>query len=77
MIINISFFKTSSFTEEEISKVSQFFCEYLLNNLKEDLRRNKFSLSLDTSTIAGENIFAFRVKFVDAASDQNNSIKVL
>jgi len=32
-------------------------------------------LSLDTSTIAGENICALRVKFVDTASDQNDLYK--
>jgi len=56
---NMDFLRTSSFTEEDISKACQCFGENLLNDLKEELKQNPFSISLDSATIAGENICAF------------------
>jgi len=69
---SVGFLKTCSFTEEEISKVTQCFGESLLNNLKEELKQVPYSFCLDTATIAGENICALKVRYLSQHQDSNS-----
>ena len=72
---NIDFLKYFSFDEEELSKLSRCFGTYMLNELKGDLEHTKFSLAIDSSTIAGENIWTLKVKYLDEFNENQNLIR--
>jgi len=66
----LNFFKTYNFDQELISMIArESFGPCLLDNLKEKLKKNKYSLSLDSSTISGDNLYALRVRFLDESKD--------
>jgi len=68
---SIDFLKSHSFDEEELSKISKCFGTYMLNKLKRDLARTKFSFAIDSSTIAGENICTLKVKYLEEINEKN------
>ena len=70
--IGLNFFKYQSFDRDFISNLaSECFRPFLLDNLKQKLTENKFSFSIDSSTVAGENLCAVKVKFLDQDYDNN------
>ena len=63
--IGLNFFKNHSFDRDFLSKIaSECFRPYLLGELKEKLMNNRFSFSIDSSTVAGENLCAIKVKYL-------------
>jgi len=65
-----SVFSFSSFDREEISKVvSRCFGNTLLEEIKKDLEENKFSFTIDASTIHKENICAITAKYIKKNED--------
>jgi len=61
-----SFIDKYNFSEEEISKVStECFGPFLIEKLKEKFSLTPYSVSVDASTIGGDNIFALKVKYLE------------
>ena len=53
---NLDFLKLHAFTQEEVSLVSRYFGDSLLDETKKDLMLNNYSLYIDNSTITGKSI---------------------
>ena len=69
--IGLNFFKAHSFDRNFISKIaSDCFRPYLLEELKEKLTNNKFSFSIDSSTISGKNLCAIKVKYLQKSYNE-------
>jgi len=66
----MGFLNRYSFSEKEISKVStECFGPFIVDQLKEQLSTRPYSLSVDASTIGGENILALKVKYLEKQFD--------
>lgn len=62
----LKFFKESTFDRELISLISKdCFGQNLIEQLKKDLTSYKYSLSLDNTTIASENLCALKAKYIE------------
>jgi len=49
-----------------LSKIAvDCFKPHLIDELKENLQNKRFSFSIDASTVAGENLCAMKVRFLD------------
>ena len=67
----MGFLTKYSFSEQEISKIStDCFGPFILGQLKEQLSTTLYSLSVDASTICGENILAIKAKFLEKQFDK-------
>ena len=74
--IGLNFFKYQSFDRDFLSNLaSDCFRPHLLEDLKPKLLKNKFSFSIDSSTVSGENLCAIKVKYLDQEFDQINNKK--
>ena len=73
---NISFLGKYSFSLDEISQMANCWGEYLKDNLIEDLKNNKYSLCLDSSTITGTNILALQLRYLKDINSVENNIEV-
>ena len=73
----LSFIERYSFTPQEISKVSSdCFGPFILDKLKEKLEITPYSLSIDSVTVAGENIFALKAKYLEKKLDKDFDEKI-
>ena len=65
------FLQKYSFNEQEISNVATgCFWPHSLENLKEHLSSKPYSISVDASTICGENVFAIKAKYLEKSYDE-------
>jgi len=61
----LNFLIKSNFSQERISKIAtECFKPHLQANIIEDLKNNKYSVSIDASTVASENLCAIQVKYL-------------
>ena len=59
------FLSRANFKAEKVSEIAKVcFRDCLLEDIYNDLRETKFSLTLDASTISTENVCALRVKYI-------------
>lgn len=71
----LKFFLSQSFNKEIVSTVaSDCFGKYLSNQIYQDLSDHKYSISLDTSTVAGENICAIKARYATNKNQISNQI---
>jgi len=61
---NLRFIEDHAFTEEEISHVARCFGECLIEELKQELKENKYSLCIDNSTISGKSIYILEARYL-------------
>ena len=64
-------FTLFSFDSEEIGKVARLIGDYLLEELKEDLKSRPFSLIFDNVTVCRENICGIKVRYLKSYKDSN------
>jgi len=61
----LTFLKGQSFAQEKVSKIAtDCFRPYLLQNIFEDIKKTKYSISIDASTIASQSLCAMQVKYL-------------
>jgi len=64
--IGLDFFRWHSFDRDMLSKIAvNCFKPHLIDELKESLQNKRFSFSIDANTVAGENLCAMKVRFLD------------
>jgi len=71
---NLKFIEEHAFTEEEISHVARCFGECLLEELKEQLSTNKYSLCIDNSTLTGKGISIIEARYLKTKIENDLSI---
>ena len=62
------------FIEQDISKIANIWGEYLTEELKNDLRSNKYSFSIDNTTITGINVCAIQARYPIPKEGPNHEI---
>lgn len=68
--LGLSFFKNQSFDRELVANIAtDCFRPCLIQNLKDTLLKTNFSFSMDTTTMAGSNICALKVRFLQKEYD--------
>jgi len=71
----LGFLQSHSFDEEEISKVSrECFRPFFRQQLKEELSKYHYSLTVDSSTVRGKNIFALKARYVVKEKDEDGKL---
>jgi len=65
----LDFLKAKNFDEEEISRATNSMGEALLEKLKKELESAKYSFCIDSSTVAGENICALKIRYQTQEED--------
>jgi len=75
--VGLNFFQWHNFDRDMISKIAvDCFRPYLIDELKENLKEKKFSFSIDASTVAGENLCALKVRFLEKELlDEENELR--
>ena len=69
----LRFVEKHTFTRAEISAIARSFGDFLLEELKNDLEKSPYSLSLDNSTVAKKQICALKVRYLkEFVDDQKN-----
>ena len=71
----LEFFEEKIFDSEEISKTVRNLAKPLNKDLQNDLKNSYFSLSLDSTTLAGENICAIRIRYLKESVTEHNITK--
>ena len=64
-------FTLFSFDSEEIGKVARLLGDYILKELKEDLKSRPFSLIIDNVTVCRENICGIKVRYLKSYKDSS------
>ena len=65
-----SLFPMSSFDSEIIGRVTRLFGDHILQEIKEDLMVSPFSIIVDNVTVSGENICAFKARYIKRYQDK-------
>ena len=64
--------KNFAFSQENISKIaSECLLPHLQQKIYEDLSENKFSVSIDTSTVCSQNLCVIQVKYLKQGEKEN------
>ena len=61
----LAFLEEKFYDPEELSHVVGVFKKVILEKLKEGLKESRFSISLDSATLAGQSLCALRVRFLE------------
>ena len=70
----LNFFSTHSFNKDIISNITtNCFGKYLVDKIFADISSNRYSISIDTCTVAGENICAIKARYAKNQLDQNST----
>ena len=73
---DIGFLGKFNFSLDELSQMANCWGEYLKEEIIEDLKKSKYTLCLDTSTITGTNVLALQLRYLKDIKSTDNSIEL-
>ena len=70
----LNFFSNHTFNKDVISNIStDCFGKHLVNKIYHDISNNRYSISIDNCTVAGENICAIKARYATNLPERNSS----